>query len=136
MESATGNNCEWCITSESHGPYGDLELPPLPNLRTSFGLFSGSTGAWTASGWLDEEPEDSDEVPLGRDGVSFLGGLSVKDRFGGGMVAATMLLLPSRPSVVLANAELVVPAVIAFRRHSAGVRLVRTREVFEKRSLP
>ena len=52
------------------------------------------------------------------------------------MVAGTVLLLPSRPSAVLANVELAVPAIIAVRGYSAGVRLVRTREVLEKRTLP
>lgn len=46
-------------------------------------------------GWLVEEPEDNGDAPLGRDGVSLLGGLSENDLFGGAIVAGAPLLLIS-----------------------------------------
>lgn len=50
-------------------------------------------------GWLVEEPKDNGDVPLGRDGVSLLGGLSENDFFGGAMVAgAPLLLIPVVPA--------------------------------------
>ena len=63
----------------------------------------------------------------------------MKDRLmaiGGGIVAGTLLLLLSRTSPVLANLGIVGVAVAALRGCSAGMRLVRTRDVFEKRTLP
>lgn len=44
-------------------------------------------------GWLVEEPEDNEDAPLGRDGVSLFGGLSENDFFGGAIVAGPPPLL-------------------------------------------
>lgn len=63
----------------------------------------------------------------------------MKDRLmaiGGGIVAGTLLLLISRASPVLANLGVVSVPVAALRGYDGVMRLVRTREVFEKRTLP
>jgi len=67
-----------------------------------FGLFS-SFCSCAEAGWLVAEPEDNEDAPLGRDGVSFLGGLSENDLFGGAIVAgAPLMLTPIVPALLVA----------------------------------
>ena len=79
-------------------------------------------------GWLEEDPEDKDEAPLGKDGVSFLGGFSVSDRLGapGGGIAAGTAFPAFASTDALVEGMVIPPRVDTL----AGTRLGRVLEVW------
>ncbi len=80
-------------------------------------------------GWLVAEPEDNEDAPLGRDGVSRFGGFSENDFFGGAIVAgAPLLLVPVVPAWLIAMDD---DSSIRCRCE-AGNGLVRERELRAK----
>ena len=87
----------------------DFAAAALPRFNFSITFFLPSVPDaacdWITRGWLDDESEDSEDVALGNDGVSFLGGLSENDRLTGGGIGAGAVLIPFIWLAVIVAAE-------------------------------